>query len=234
MQPESATWAAAITRSGLVWARAPQPWPARERAALMAGYLRAVADWVVLPPSARWSRLMRAGGSGWPVGLSRPLADTGTLLRYAMGKSACAIAGLRPELVGRAVPVLVLDPAERGACPDVVLRVGPPPSLQGTALEVVLPPPPGRCSRAFPFNRSGTGPCRCSRQARHRPASSLHIEPRGAVIGESSPLPSHIIDICLFDVAIPYLWREAMLYKQGLKASTNAVPFYAACFGEGP
>ena len=61
----------------------------------------AVADWVVLPPPARWSRLMRAGGSGWPVGLSRPLADTGTLLRYAMGESACAVAGPRPELVLR-------------------------------------------------------------------------------------------------------------------------------------
>ena len=119
----------AITWSGLMWARAPQPSPTRERATLMAGYLRAVADWVVLPPPARWTRLMRAGGSGWPVGLSRPLADAGTLLCYAMGESACAVAGPRPELVGRAVPVSVLDPAERGACPDVVLSVGIPPSL---------------------------------------------------------------------------------------------------------
>ena len=89
VQSESAEWDVAVTWSGLLWAVAPQPWPARERAALTAGYLRAVADCVVLPPSARWSRLMRAGGVGWPVGLSRPLADTGTLLRYALGESAC-------------------------------------------------------------------------------------------------------------------------------------------------
>ena len=74
-----------------MWARAPQPWPAHERAALMAGYLRAVADWVVLPPPARWSRLMRASGSGWPVGLSSPLDYAGTLLRYAMGDSECVV-----------------------------------------------------------------------------------------------------------------------------------------------
>ena len=115
----------------------------------MAGYLRAVADWVVLPPPARWSHLMRAGGSGWPVGVSRPLADAGTLLRYAMGESACAIAGPPLELVGRAVPVSVLDPAERRACPDVVLRVGAPPSLQGAAPEVVLAPP-ATCRALFP------------------------------------------------------------------------------------
>ena len=58
-----------------------------------------------------------------------------------MGESACTVAGPRPELVGRAVPVVVLDPAERGACPDVVLRVGPPPSQQGAAPEVFLAPP---------------------------------------------------------------------------------------------
>ena len=99
-------------------------WLARARADLMARYLREVAHWVVLPPSPRWSRLMCAGGTGWPVGLSRPLPDAGTLLRYAMGESACAVAGPRPELLGRAVPVAVLDPVERGACPDVVLKVG--------------------------------------------------------------------------------------------------------------
>ena len=107
VQSESAAWDVAITWSGLVWARAPQPWPARDRADLMAGYLRAVADWMVLPPSAWWSRLMCAGGSGWPVGQSRPLADAGNLLRYAMGESTCAVAGLRHEPVGRAVPVVV-------------------------------------------------------------------------------------------------------------------------------
>ena len=141
VQSESAAWDVAITWSGLMWARAPQPWPACERAALMAGYVRAIADWVVPPPPARWARLMRAGGSGWPAGLSRPLADAGTLLHYGMGESACALAGPRLELLGRAVPVSVMDSAARGACPDVLLSVGTPPSLQGATPEVVLAPP---------------------------------------------------------------------------------------------
>ena len=63
------------------------------------------------------------------MSLSRPLADAGTPLRYAIGESACAVAGPHPELVGRAVPTAVLDPAERKACPDVVLRVVAPPSV---------------------------------------------------------------------------------------------------------
>ena len=70
------------------------------------------------------------------MGLFRPLVDKSTLLRYAMGESACAVARRRPELVGRAVPVAVLNTAECGACPDVVLRAEAPPSL-----EVVLAPP---------------------------------------------------------------------------------------------
>ena len=44
VQSESTAWDVAITCSGLMWARTPQPWPARERAALMSGYLRAMAD----------------------------------------------------------------------------------------------------------------------------------------------------------------------------------------------
>ena len=72
------------------------------------------------------------------MGLSRPLLDTGTLLRYAMGESACAVAGPRPALVGRAVPVSMLEPAACAVCPDVVLSVGAPPSLQGATPEVVL------------------------------------------------------------------------------------------------
>ena len=107
VQSKSAAWDVAVTWSGLLWAEAPQPWPARERAALAVGYLRAVADWVVLPPPARWSRLMRARERGWPVGLSRPLAQSGTLLRYTLGETTCSVAGPRPELVGRAVPVSV-------------------------------------------------------------------------------------------------------------------------------
>ena len=83
------------------------------------------------------------------MGLSCPLADAGTLLRYAMGECACAVAGLHHELVGRAVPMSVLDPAERGACPDVVLSVGTPPPLQGATPEVVLAPP-ATCRALFP------------------------------------------------------------------------------------
>ena len=70
VQLESAAWDVAITWSRLVLTGAPQPLPARERAALMVGYLRGVADWMALPPPARWSHLMRVGGSGWPVGPS--------------------------------------------------------------------------------------------------------------------------------------------------------------------
>ena len=143
VQSESAAWDVAITWYGLMWARASQPWPARQRAAPMTGYLRVVVDWVVLPPPARWARLMRNGGSGWPAGVSRRLGDAGTLLRYAMGESACAVAGPRPGLVGCAVPVSVADPAELGASPDVlgVFRVGTRPSLHGATPEVVLAPP---------------------------------------------------------------------------------------------
>ena len=108
---------------------------------MTSGYLRALAEWVVLQPPARWSRLMRAGEREWPVGLPRPFAEAGTLLRYAMGESACSLAGPRPELVGRAVPVSVLDSADRGACPDVVLNVSAVPSLRGDIPEVVLAPP---------------------------------------------------------------------------------------------
>ena len=43
--------------------------------------------------------------------------------------------------MGRAVPVSVLDPADRGACPDVVLNVGTLPFLRGAVPEVVLAPP---------------------------------------------------------------------------------------------
>ena len=75
------------------------------------------------------------------MGLSRPLADTGPLLRYAMGKSPCAVAGPHPEQVGRAVTVSVLDPAERGARPSVVLSLGTPPCLQATTPDVVMAPP---------------------------------------------------------------------------------------------
>ena len=89
---ESAAWDVAVTWSRLLWAVAPQRWLARERAAVTAGYLRAVGDWVVLQPPSRWSRLMRAGECEWPAGLSCPFAGAGTVLRYAMGESACSVA----------------------------------------------------------------------------------------------------------------------------------------------
>ena len=99
-----------------------------------------------------------AGGRGWPAGLSRPLDDAGHLLRYAICESACAIAGPCPELEGRAVPVSLLDQAERGACPDVVLRVGAPPSLQGAAPELVLAPPAICRAQSFTIQPSGDRP----------------------------------------------------------------------------
>ena len=43
----------------------------------------------------------------------------------------------------------VLDPVERGACRDVVLSVGAPPSLRGTTPEVV-PAPASTCRARFP------------------------------------------------------------------------------------
>ena len=99
-----------------------------------------LAHLVVLAPPSRPARLLRASRRGWPAGLSRPLAVAGTLLRYAMGKSACAVAGPRPVLFGRAVPASVPDPAECGPCPDVVLIIETPPSLLGATPEVVLDP----------------------------------------------------------------------------------------------
>ena len=51
-QSESAAWDVAVMWCGLLWAMAPQPWPARERAALTSGYVRAVAEWMVLRPPA--------------------------------------------------------------------------------------------------------------------------------------------------------------------------------------
>ena len=147
VQSESAAWELAVTWFALLWAVAPQRWPTSTCAALTAGYLRAVADWMVLPPPTRCSRLMRAGECEWPVRLSHPFAHAGTLPRYAMGESVCWVAGQRLELVGRAVPVSVMDPAERGACPGVVLSVGAQPSSQDAVPEVLLALP--TCSRAL-------------------------------------------------------------------------------------
>ena len=124
-----------------MWARAAQPWPAHEHAALMSRNPWVVADWEVLPPP-RWSSLMRAYGSKCSVGLSRPVADTGTRLRYAMGESACVVAELRR-------PRVVRDPTERGASPVVVLCVGSPPFLRGTTPQVV-PAPPATSRALFP------------------------------------------------------------------------------------
>ena len=80
----------------------------------------------LLGPVARSPRLMRPSGHEWPVGLSRLLADAGTLMHYAMGESVFIVAGLPPELMGRAVLVVVQDSVVRGASPDIVFRVGAP------------------------------------------------------------------------------------------------------------
>ena len=89
---------------------------------------------VVAPNSGRQARVA--------AGLVRPQADAGTLLRYALGESTCSVAGPRLDLVGRALPVSVLDPAERGPCPDVVLSVDASPSLQGAVPKPAPAPPP--------------------------------------------------------------------------------------------
>ena len=65
-----------------------------------------------------------------------------------MGKSACVVGGPRPELVSRAVPVSVLDVAERGVCPDVVLTAGTRRPCKGPPLLVVAPP--ATCRALFP------------------------------------------------------------------------------------
>ena len=83
VQSDNAAWDVAITWSLLMWAGAPHPWPACESTSLTTAHLQAVANWVVLLPPHRWSRLMRVGGREWLVGLSRPLADARTVLRYA-------------------------------------------------------------------------------------------------------------------------------------------------------
>ena len=183
VQSESAAWDVAVTWSGLMWARAPQPWPARERTALTAGYLRAVADWAVLPSPARWLRTMRDGGGAWPVGLSRPVADAGTPLRYAVGESACSVAGPRPKLVGRGVHVSVLGPPECGMCTNVVLSISAPPSLRGTVPEAVLAPPVTSQAlvRGFTLQPLGMGPAGFpgGRGATRPPRGTAGLLPRG-------------------------------------------------------
>ena len=129
------------SRGQAEWASAPQTRLAWERASLMAVYLHAVSASVMLPPSARWSRRMRAGRREWLVGLSHPLTDPGTLLRYAMGESVCTVAGPHPELVGRAVPLAMLALVEPGSCLSAVPRAGAALSLHGFAPEVVLAAP---------------------------------------------------------------------------------------------
>ena len=48
------------------------------------------------------------------------------------------MAGPHPDLVGRVLLVAVLTPYDKGATPDIVLRVTEPSSRHGVALEVVL------------------------------------------------------------------------------------------------
>ena len=77
---ESAAWEVAVTWSGLLWAVAPRPWSARERAALTSAYLPPVAEWVVLLllPARGCGSLQRGphgggGGGGRALPLWRPL-----------------------------------------------------------------------------------------------------------------------------------------------------------------
>ena len=154
VQTESTAWNVAVTWYRHLWAVAPQPWRARERDALTAGYPRALADWVVLPPPTRWSRLIRAGGREWPVGLCRPFADAGTLA--APPPCPC----WTPRNAGRARTWSSAS-APHHPC-------GVPSQRRSWPCRR----PARHYSRATPSNRSANGPCWRSRQARRHPASS--------------------------------------------------------------
>ena len=95
------------------------------------------------------------------VGLSRPLAKAGILMRCAMGKSVCAVAGPHPELARRTVLVALHDAHELATSPDVVLRVsGLHGRAGGDAGGNSIPGGyiTGPCFRASPSSGSGTGP----------------------------------------------------------------------------
>ena len=68
------------------------------------------------------------------------------LLRYAMREGMLAVSGLRPDRVGRVLLATILAPHEKGATPDIVLRVGEPPLRHGTALELTLVPRTTECA----------------------------------------------------------------------------------------
>ena len=111
--------------------------------------------------TARCSHLMFDGGNKWPVGLSRPFANVGPLLRYTRGECACTVAGPRPGLVGPAVHLAVLNPTKRGACPGTGLKVSAAPLVLGRPTRWSWPrkPRPGRCFQAAPYGLSGTDLC---------------------------------------------------------------------------
>ena len=75
--------------------------------------------------------------SPWPLRLVM-LATVATILRYAMGDGVVMVAGPHPDMVGKALPVAILTPHDWGVTPDIVLRMGEPPSQRGVALEMVL------------------------------------------------------------------------------------------------
>ena len=81
------------------------------------------------------------------MGVARLLANAATLLRYAIGECAIAVAAPRLDLVGRVLPSAVLAPHDKGVLPDIVLCIGELSAGHRKVLKVVLVP--GTTKRAL-------------------------------------------------------------------------------------
>ena len=89
--------------------------------------------------TARCSHLMLDGGNEWPVGLSRPFANVGPLLRYTRGECACTVE-TPPRPGGPCGPLSGARPDEAGGMP----RNGPQserPAVSAGAAHKVVPAP---------------------------------------------------------------------------------------------
>ena len=96
------------------------------------------------------------------------------------------VAGPRPDLVGRVLPVAVLTPHDKGVTLDVVLRVWGPPSRRGATLEMVLVPGTTRrvLLEGHTLQPMGEGPHLAFPEGRALAALFLVDEP---VVGEPPP-----------------------------------------------
>ena len=115
------------------------PQPVCHWARLTNAYMHMAGEWASLLPAPRWAQLLHPGGPYWPTGLARLLANAANLVWSAMGEGIIAVAGPRPDVVGRALPAAVLTPHDWGV-PNVILRMGKLPLRQGAALEMILVP----------------------------------------------------------------------------------------------